>query len=88
MVRSFLVTIIALLALTGCEDEVGSGAWSNALKEKPKSEWNGQNIVEFTQHCLLKNEIGSKAWCDDLSAKPKGDWTAKEAASYAKHCLF
>ncbi|POB65336.1 hypothetical protein CRN59_37165, partial [Vibrio vulnificus] len=65
-----------------------SESWCNDMRDKPKSEWNGQNTLDFAKNCLLNNEIGSKSWCEDMDEKSKGDWTAKEATSYAKYCVL
>ncbi|HAV6897166.1 TPA: DUF3012 domain-containing protein [Vibrio vulnificus] len=79
--------MLSVLALSACS-EVGSESWCNDMRDKPKSEWNGQNTLDFAKHCLLNNEIGSKSWCEDMDEKSKGDWTAKEATSYAKYCVL
>ncbi|HDY8007504.1 TPA: DUF3012 domain-containing protein [Vibrio vulnificus] len=85
--RTTLLALPSVLALSACS-EVGSESWCNDMRDKPKSEWNGQNTLDFAKHCLLNNEIGSKSWCEDMDEKSKGDWTAKEATSYAKYCVL
>ncbi|HAS6170658.1 TPA: DUF3012 domain-containing protein [Vibrio vulnificus] len=85
--RTTLLALLSVLALSACS-EVGSESWCNDMRDKPKSEWNGQNTLDFAKHCLLNNEIGSKSWCEDMDDKSKGDWTAKEATSYAKYCVL
>ncbi|HAT8550385.1 TPA: DUF3012 domain-containing protein [Vibrio vulnificus] len=85
--RATLLALLSVLALSACS-EVGSESWCNDMRDKPKSEWNGQNTLDFAKHCLLNNEIGSKSWCEDMDEKSKGDWTAKEATSYAKYCVL
>lgn len=85
--RTTLLALLSVLALSACS-EVGSESWCNDMRDKPKSEWNGQNTLDFAKHCLLNNEIGSKSWCEDMDEKSKGDWTAKEATSYAKYCII
>ncbi|END2486570.1 TPA: DUF3012 domain-containing protein [Vibrio vulnificus] len=85
--RTTLFALLSVLALSACS-EVGSESWCNDMRDKPKSEWNGQNTLDFAKHCLLNNEIGSKSWCEDMDEKSKGDWTAKEATSYAKYCVL
>ncbi|WP_462056076.1 DUF3012 domain-containing protein [Vibrio cholerae] len=67
---------------------VGSKAWCEDMREKPKSEWNTQDTLDFAKHCIFNNEVGSKSWCEDMDEKSKGDWTAKEAGSYAKYCVL
>ncbi|HDY8051806.1 TPA: DUF3012 domain-containing protein [Vibrio vulnificus] len=85
--RTTLLALLSVLALSACS-EVGSESWCNDMRDKPKSEWNGQNTLDFAKHCLLNNEIGSKSWCEDMDEKSKGDWTAKEATSYTKYCVL
>ncbi|HAS6374573.1 TPA: DUF3012 domain-containing protein [Vibrio vulnificus] len=85
--RTTLLALLSVLALSACS-EVGSESWCNDMRDKPKSEWNGQNTLDFAKHCLLNNEIGSKSWCEDMDEKSKGDWSAKEATSYAKYCVL
>ncbi|ASM98715.1 TPA: DUF3012 domain-containing protein [Vibrio vulnificus] len=85
--RTTLLALLSVLTLSACS-EVGSESWCNNMRDKPKSEWNGQNTLDFAKHCLLNNEIGSKSWCEDMDEKSKGDWTAKEATSYAKYCVL
>jgi hypothetical protein len=48
-------TLTLLLAfVTGCAPEVGSEAWCNKLKEKPKGEWTANEAGDYAKHCLLK----------------------------------
>ncbi|MBE3660422.1 hypothetical protein BOO91_05640 [Vibrio navarrensis] len=85
--KTTLLALLSLLTLSACT-EVGSKSWCDEMREKPKSEWNTQNTLEFAKHCLLNNEVGSQSWCEDMDEKSKGDWTAKEATSYAKYCVL
>lgn len=56
-----LKTITAALALalfmtgglTACSPEVGSDAWCNDLKEKPKGDWSANEAADFAKHCVL-----------------------------------
>ncbi|EGR2796011.1 hypothetical protein BOO29_02310 [Vibrio navarrensis] len=85
--KTTLLALLSLLTLSACT-EVGSKSWCDEMREKPKSEWNTQNTLDFAKHCLLNNEVGSQSWCEDMDEKSKGDWTAKEATSYAKYCVL
>lgn len=85
--KTTLLALLSLLTLSACT-EVGSKSWCDEMCEKPKSEWNTQNTLDFAKHCLLNNEVGSQSWCEDMDEKSKGDWTAKEATSYAKYCVL
>ena len=51
--------LIAGLALvmaiaSGCAPEVGSDAWCNDLKAKPKGDWSANEAADFAKHCILK----------------------------------
>ena len=55
--RSFISVIFSLLlagSLTACAPEVGSEAWCNQMKEKPKGDWSTNEAADFAKHCLLK----------------------------------
>jgi hypothetical protein len=45
--------LASMLSLTACAPEVGSEAWCNAMKEKPKGDWSADEAGDFAQHCLL-----------------------------------
>jgi hypothetical protein len=82
------IRIVGLLAivfvLAGC-DRVGSEAWCEKQKEKPKGEWTMEETGDYTKYCVLG--MDSEKWCEELEEKPKSDWSASEAADYAKNCL-
>ena len=49
--------VFALIIFTiGCAPEVGSKAWCDAMKEKPKGEWTANNASDFAKHCLFGGE--------------------------------
>ena len=39
--------------LLACSPEVGSKAWCENMKEKPKGEWTANEAGNFAKHCLL-----------------------------------
>lgn len=80
--------LAAAIALSACQEEIGTQQWCDNMQDKPKSEWNAQGALDFAKHCVFQNTVGSEAWCKDLADKPKGEWTANEATSYAKHCIL
>jgi len=43
-----------LVQIVGCSAEIGSEAWCNELKEKPKGEWSMNEATDYTKHCLFK----------------------------------
>lgn len=50
-----LTAVLALLgALAGCAPEVGSDAWCDAMKEKPKGEWTANEAGDFAKSCVFK----------------------------------
>ena len=51
-----LVAITALSAaafLSACSPEVGSKAWCEDMKEKPKGEWTTNEATEFAKSCIF-----------------------------------
>ena len=52
-----VIPALALLSMLGfaaaCEPEVGSEAWCNDLKEKPKGDWTANEAADFAKHCVL-----------------------------------
>ena len=39
--------------LSACAPEIGSEAWCNEMKEKPKGEWTANGTKDFAKHCIL-----------------------------------
>ncbi len=52
--KKFSLLLIALgaLTLTGCT-KVGSEAWCNDMKGKPKGDWTANEAADFTKHCIF-----------------------------------
>ena len=46
--------LIALVAVFGCEPEVGSEAWCNAIAEKPKGDITFNEAGEYAKNCVLR----------------------------------
>ncbi len=42
------------LLLGACSPKVGSDAWCEQLKEKPKGEWTMNEGKDYTKHCVFK----------------------------------
>lgn len=57
MLAKRLMSVLALLTMlvftTACEPEVGSEAWCNDMKEKPKGDWTANEAADFAKHCVL-----------------------------------
>ena len=85
MILRVTALLILSLALGAC-DRVGSEAWCQKLKERPKGEWTVEEKKQHTKYCVLG--FDSEKWCEKLEKKPKGDWSANESADYTKNCLF
>ncbi|UTW45111.1 DUF3012 domain-containing protein [bacterium SCSIO 12696] len=45
-----------LLFLSGCSPEVGSKAWCEAMKEKPKGDWTANEATDFAKHCIFRGD--------------------------------
>ncbi len=48
-----LLLILSALLCTACCPDVGSEAWCEKLKEKPKGEWTLDETGSYGKHCLL-----------------------------------
>ncbi len=53
MFRNILVCLSLVLFLSACAPEVGSKAWCEAMKDKPKGDWTGNEVTDFAKHCLF-----------------------------------
>ena len=84
MKTKVLIAIIIALAVSAC-DRVGSEAWCENQKEKPKNEWTLQETGDYTKYCVLG--MDPEKWCEKMEDKDRGDWTANEAADYAANCV-
>ena len=53
--KGFLVLVAmgSLMFIGGCSP-VGSEAWCEDLKEKPKGEWTANEAGDFAKHCVFK----------------------------------
>ncbi|MBN7821576.1 DUF3012 domain-containing protein [Bowmanella sp. Y26] len=41
--------------LTACAPEVGSKAWCEDMKEKPKGDWTTNEATDFAKHCVFSS---------------------------------
>lgn len=48
--------VLASILLVACAPEVGSKAWCEAMKEKPKGDWTANEAADYTKHCLFKSD--------------------------------
>lgn len=47
------ITLFNLILLTACAPEIGSEAWCNQMKEKPKGDWTANELADYTKHCIF-----------------------------------
>lgn len=55
-IKSLFALFAATLLVTslyGCTPEVGTDAWCDYMKEKPKGDWSPNEAGDFAEHCLL-----------------------------------
>jgi len=53
MTTAIILTAVMMLG-AGCSPEVGSKAWCEQMKEKPKGDWSANDATEYTKSCLFK----------------------------------
>jgi len=55
MVKRFIAVFgfIVVLPLSACAPEVGSEAWCQAMKEKPKGDWTANEVKDYAANCLF-----------------------------------
>lgn len=84
MKLTIAILAVICLMLAAC-DKVGSEAWCEKQKAKPKGEWTLEETGDYTKFCALG--MDPEKWCKKMDKKDKGDWTANEAADYAANCV-
>ena len=54
--RFYVPLVVVLLGamLAGCAPEVGSDAWCEDMKAKPKKDWSASELKDYSKHCLFK----------------------------------
>jgi hypothetical protein len=52
--KKLLPLIVALTLLSACSPEVGSQAWCDGMKDKPKGDWTANEAADYAKHCLFK----------------------------------
>lgn len=51
--RNLILLLATVAFLSGCSPEVGSKAWCDDLKAKPKGEWSANEAADFAKHCVF-----------------------------------
>lgn len=49
-----IIALTTLMLLTACSPEIGSQAWCDGMKDKPKGDWTANEATDFAKHCLFK----------------------------------
>jgi hypothetical protein len=52
--KKLLILTFTLVLLSACSPEVGSQAWCDGMKDKPKGDWTANEAADYAKHCLFK----------------------------------
>lgn len=50
--RLLYLPLLAML-IAACSPEIGSEAWCEDLKAKPRGEWTIKEVGDYTKHCVF-----------------------------------
>ncbi len=50
---ALIASLMMIFTLSACSPEIGSEAWCDNLKQKPKGDWTANELADFTKHCIL-----------------------------------
>ena len=48
--------LLTIACLYGCEPEVGSKAWCEAMDKKPKGDWTANEAAEYAKSCVFRSD--------------------------------
>jgi Protein of unknown function (DUF3012) len=51
--RRAVVLVAMTTWLAACAPEVGSPRWCEAMSEKPRGDWTGNEVVEYARSCVF-----------------------------------
>jgi len=51
--KNLLLFVLLAFAIIGCAPEIGSIDWCENLQEKPKGDWTGNEMANYTKHCIF-----------------------------------
>lgn len=52
-----VAALVAMLALSAaCSPKVGSDAWCEGMKEKPKGDWTANEATDYAKHCIFESD--------------------------------
>jgi len=54
--KKLLTILVAVVLTSACSPEIGSKAWCEAMKEKPKADWTMTEAKDFAKHCIFSSE--------------------------------
>ena len=43
-------------AVAACAPEVGSKRWCAAMRDKPRGDWTGNEVLDFARDCVLAGD--------------------------------
>lgn len=49
-----MTALVILTIISGCSPEIGSDAWCEDMKEKPKGDWTTNEASDYAKHCVFK----------------------------------
>lgn len=53
-ITTSLLLIAAVLVLPACAPEVGTKAWCEQMREKPKGDWTANEAGDYAKHCIFE----------------------------------
>lgn len=56
LLRPLLAMAVAAYWLVGCNPEVGSEAWCDAMEDKPKGDWSTNEAADYAKNCVFRND--------------------------------
>ncbi|GAA5139825.1 DUF3012 domain-containing protein [Thalassotalea piscium] len=52
--KKLILLLLCCFTIVACAPEVGTKAWCEQLKEKPKGDWTATEAKDYAKHCLFK----------------------------------
>lgn len=53
LIVAAVIGLLSVASLAACSPEVGSKAWCEDMKKKPKGDWSANEATEFAKNCVL-----------------------------------
>ena len=48
-----MMVVICVMALAGCEPEIGSEKWCKQMEEKSAADWTVREARDYAKHCVF-----------------------------------